>query len=92
MVATRKSRRLNEIRPRASFRARTEDVRCLAATKGSRAGVNEPRYRGARYFARMAAFPRTFAFVTIATGHLPRGKKFNFSQENEEKMWVTKML
>ena len=86
MVATRKSRRLNEIRPRASFRARTEAVCFLAATKGSRAGVNEPRYRGARYFARMAAFPRTFAFMTFATGHLPLEKKINFSQENEEKM------
>jgi len=86
MVATRKSRRLDEIRPRASFRARTEAVRFLAATKGPRAGVNEPRYRGARYFARMAAFPRTFAFMTFATGHLPLEKKINFSQENEEKM------
>ena len=71
MVATSKSRRLNEIRPRASLGGLTEDLCFLAATKGSHAGVNEPRYRGARYFARMAAFPRTFAFVTIATGHLP---------------------
>jgi len=40
----------------------------------------------------MAAFPRTFAFVTIATGHLPLGEKINFSQENEEKIKFTKLL
>ena len=92
MVATRKSRRLNEIRPRASLGGLTEDLCFLAATKGSHAGANEPRYHGARYFARMAAFPRTFAFVTAATGHLPLEKNNNFSQENEEKIKFTKLL
>ena len=33
----------------------------------------------------MAAFPRTFAFMTFATGHLPLEKKINFLKKTKKK-------